>query len=362
MSSSEIHRPRLTRLRQTLASKRLDALLVTDMPNAFYLSGFTGSTAAVIVTMDASHILVDPRYSIQARQECPSAIVHDYQGKSTIMAAAELILDLRPGVVGFESDNLTLHLFRMLHNKLKGSTSLRSTRGLVKRLREVKDTHEVALIRRAAQITDAAFGAVLPQIKPGLTEKQIALMIDATMRSQGADKEGFETIAASGPNSACPHAHPTDRALQKGDLLKMDFGARFAGYHADITRTICLGKPDPRQLDVYNNVLEAQTRALAAIKAGAECKYIDSLARDHIIAAGFGDFGHGLGHSLGLEVHEEPRFSPTCGAALEAGMVMTVEPGIYIEGWGGVRTEDDVLVTQTGCEILTHSPKMLYTG
>lgn len=355
-----MHSARLARLRDVLAHRQLGTILVTDTSNVFYLSGFTGSTAALIVTPSESHILVDPRYSIQARDECPSALVHDYAGKPLIDAAAELVLELGISVAGFEADHLTVQSHRLLQNRLQGLCRLRSTRGLVRQLRQIKDAHEMTLIRRAAEITDAAFEAVLPEVEPGVTEKRVALMIDSAMRTLDADREGFETISASGPNSACPHAHPTNRILQAGDLLKMDFGARFARYNADITRTVAIGKPDARQREVYDTVLEAQSKAIAAIRPGANCKDIDSIARDHIAAAGFGDFGHGLGHSLGIEVHEEPRFSQTCDAVLEPGMVMTVEPGIYIAGWGGVRIEDDVLVTDTGCEILTHAPKGLH--
>jgi Xaa-Pro aminopeptidase len=360
LNSSEAHSPRLARIRELLTARHIDALLVTDMSNVFYLSGFTGSTAALVVTSSESHILVDPRYSIQARNECPSACVRDYSGKRTVEAAAELILELGSHTLGYEADDLTVDAFRLVQDRLQGSLKLRSTRGVVRRLRQIKDAHEVSLIRRAAQITDAAYEAVLPKVKPGMSEKQLALMIDSAMRSIGADREGFDTIAASGPNSACPHAHPTDRILQAGDMVKMDFGARYARYNADITRTICLGKPDRRQEEVYNVVLEAQSKALEAIAPGVSCKEIDSVARNHIVAAGFGDnFGHGLGHSFGIEVHEEPRFSQTCDAMLEPGMVMTVEPGVYIEGWGGVRIEDDVLITDTACEILTRAPKGL---
>ena len=363
MDSSNIHSPRLYHMRELIHDRDLDSVLVTDISNVFYLSGFTGSTAALVVTMDAAHILVDPRYSIQARQECACAVVHGFTGMSLLDAVADLIKEIGSKYVGYEADHVTVSSYRRLAGRLRGSTSLRSTSGLVRQLRQIKDPHEIALIRQASQITDSSLALVVESIKPGITEKQLALLIDSTMRSHGADREGFETIAASGPNSACPHAHPTDRAIRKGDFVKMDFGARYALYNSDITRTVCVGKPSAKQREVYQIVLDAQRKAIEAVAPGADCRHIDHIAREHIRAAGYGDhFGHGLGHSFGIEVHEEPRFSPTAQSILAPGMVMTVEPGIYIEDWGGVRIEDDVLVTETGCEILTHFPKELHQG
>lgn len=360
MILSDIHSTRLDRVRASLSARNLDALLVTDIGNVFYLSGFTGSTAALVVTMDKAHLLVDPRYSIQARQECPASCVRDYFGKPTIQAAADAILDIGPKSIGYEADQLNVQSFRVLSSRLRSSVSLRSTKGMVRVLRQVKDAHEIDLVRRAAEITDKALSAVLADFKPGISERQLALKLDSTMRSLGADKEAFATIAASGPNSACPHAHPTDRIIQEGDFVTMDFGARCDYYNADITRTICVGTPDAKRIEVYNIVRDAQVKAVQAIAPGAVCRDVDAVARNLIAKAGYSkEFGHGLGHSFGIEVHEEPRFSPTCDTVLQPGMLMTVEPGIYLEGWGGVRIEDDILVTETGCEIITRSPKEL---
>ncbi len=349
---------RLEKLRAMIAERRIDALLVTDIDNVFYLSGFTGSTAALVVTAQDSHILVDPRYSVQARAECPATQVHDYTGKSTIAAAAELINELQPSTVGYESDNLTVSAFRALRKSVRRSTVLRTTRGMVEKLRRVKDEHELGLIRKAAGIVDRTYEHVLTEIRPGITEKDLALIIDSTMRRLGADKEGFDTIAASGPNSACPHASPTDAVLQNGQFVKMDFGARYQRYNSDITRTVFLGKPTAEHRKVYQTVLDAQLRAIEAIAPGKAGKDIDAIARDYIASQGYGDkFGHGLGHGLGIAVHDGPGLSTTSDIVLEPGMVMTVEPGIYIEGWGGVRIEDDVIVTESGVEIITSAPK-----
>ncbi|MGB9619036.1 MAG: M24 family metallopeptidase, partial [Armatimonadota bacterium] len=259
---------RLDKVREAMRKARVDAVLVTHMPNVFYLSGFTGSTAALLVTAEDSYILVDPRYSVQARAECKLAEVRDYSGISLVKAAACLINELRPARVWFEPEYLTVSSYRELRRSIREPVRLRSVRDAIERLRRTKDQHEILLIRKACEIADAAFEAVLPQIKPGLTEKAVACLIDSTLRTLGADKEAFETIAASGPNSACPHASPTDAVLRDGDLLKLDFGARRQGYNSDITRTICLGKPSAKQAEVFEIVLEAQLRAIEAIAPG----------------------------------------------------------------------------------------------
>lgn len=348
---------RLSKLRQQMSGVGLDSFLITYIPNIFYLTGFTGSYGALIVTLEDSYLLVDSRYSIQARLECPDVVVKDFSGKSNIVASAGLANDLGVCRIGFESGNLTVSSHCRFRKLLDKSARLRSTSGLVEGLRGVKDEHEIALIREAARIADAAFDVVLNEIRPGLTEKDVALLIDSTLRKLGADKEAFETIAACGPNSACPHASPTDAVLQVGQLLKMDFGARYRMYNSDITRTICLGKPTAKQREIYQVVLDAQRMAIEAIAPGKTGKEIDSIARDYIASRGYGDnFGHGLGHALGIEVHDGPGFSQTSEIVLEPGMVLTVEPGIYIEGWGGVRIEDDVVVTKSGCFVVTHAP------
>ena len=330
------------------------------MSNVFYLTGFTGSTAALIVTLDAAHILVDPRYTLQAADECESAIVREFSGKSMIAAVGELIDELGPSRAGFEADDLTVSRHASLRGVVDSRTSFRTTRGVVEKLRRVKDEHEIALMRTAAGIADSAFEATLLEVKPGMTERQIALLIETTMRKMGADAAAFESVAATGPNSALPHAQPTDRVWQPGDLLKMDFGARYRRYNSDITRTICAGKPTKKQREVYQTVLDAQIKAIDAIAPGKSGREIDAIARDYISSKGYaGNFGHGLGHGLGISVHDHPALSSMSDLILEPGMVITVEPGIYIEGWGGVRIEDDVLVTESGVDVLTQASKEL---
>jgi len=343
-----------------MAAGNLDAVLVSDISNVFYLTGFTGSTAAAIVTETACWVLVDPRYSVQARAECARCTVVEYSGKSTVAAVGELLDDLKPRRLGYEADHLTVSLYRLLRSRTDSTTALRSTRGLVEALRRVKDPGEIELTRKAAGIADSAFRCVIREIRGGMSEKDVALLVDSTLRKLGADKEAFDTIAASGPRAACPHASPTDALLEPGSLLALDFGARYRHYNSDITRTVCLGQPSAKQKEVYGIVLDAQIRAIDAIGPGKAGKDIDAVARDFITSKGYGDnFGHGLGHSLGILVHDGPALSRTSDVILEPGMIVTVEPGIYIEGWGGVRIEDDVLVTESGAEVLTHAGKEL---
>lgn len=343
-----------------MTARKLDSLLVTSIDNVFYLSGFTGSTGTLLVTGEECYILVDPRYSIQARAECPDAEVKDYSGKTGTAAAAELAAELAPRTLGYEAGHITVTAYRELRRLVGRSTGLRATDGIVETIRRVKDADEIETIRTAARIADAAFDSVLTEIRPGITEREVALLIDTTLRRTGADSSAFPTIAASGHNAARPHASPTDEAVARGQMLKLDFGARYKGYCSDITRTIFVGKPTARQKEIYGIVLDAQLAAIEAIRPGAAGADIDSVARELIARHGYGDqFAHGLGHMIGIAVHDGPAFSATSKVVLEPGMAASVEPGIYIEGWGGVRIEDDIVVTEAGAEVLTRAPKEL---
>jgi len=348
---------RLEQIRREMNARRVDALLLTNLINIRYISGFTGSTATVVITADQAVILVDSRYVLQASKECPGFDVTLYSG-DVLKAAADIINEVSPNRLGFEPDYMTYSIHRKLRRLIARGTRLIGVKGIVEKLRMVKDEGEVEIIRRAAAVADECFSHIVKWVKPGMTEREIALEIDIFMRKQGAEKQSFDTIAAAGPNAARPHHQPTDAVLQKGQMLKLDFGAVVDGYCSDLTRTIFMGEPDERQCEVYNVVLEAQLAAIDAIAPGKKGKEIDAVAREYIQSKGYGDyFGHGLGHSLGLSVHDGAGLSPTNEAILEPGMALTVEPGIYIEDWGGVRIEDDVVVTDSGVEVLTKSTK-----
>ena len=353
-----MHNARLANLRNALKTLKLESILISDLYNIFYLSGFTGSAALLLVTENSCQIVVDPRYTVQAGEQCKAATVIEYFGKPTVVAISELINDLKPLSVGIEADCTNLVEYRHLRKYINKTISIKSTSDIVHKLRLIKDSHEIELIKKAANLTDAALAEVIPQIKPGVSEKDVALLIDYTVRKLGGDKEAFETIAAAGPHAACPHAEPTDYIISNGDMLKMDFGTRYKYYNADITRTIFIGDETDKFKKIYKIVLDAQLKAIEAIKPGKSGREIDRIARDYIASNGYGDnFGHGLGHGLGIEVHDSPAFSKTSSLILQPGMVLTVEPGIYIEGWGGIRIEDDVYVLEDGVEIITTSPK-----
>lgn len=355
-----VYEKRLANLRSQMQAKKLDSLLVSNIENVYYLSGFTGSSAALLITGDSCRILVDPRYTLQAREQCPSAEVVEFTSKTIMSAAGGLVAELAPRTLGFEAGHLTVGAYRELRKQAGRSTGLRATENLVESLRQVKDADEIKAIRTAAQIADAAFDAVLLEIRPGMTERETATLIEFTLRRMGADREAFPAIAATGPNAARPHASPTDTVLQRGQMLKLDFGGRYQGYCSDLTRTVSLGEPSDRLREIYEVVLEAQRAAIDAVRPGVSGADIDAVARDVITRRGYGpNFGHGLGHMIGIAVHDGAAFSATSKVVLQPGMTATVEPGIYIEGWGGVRIEDDILVTEHGVEVLTGATKDL---
>ncbi|MEN6519980.1 MAG: Xaa-Pro peptidase family protein [Armatimonadota bacterium] len=348
---------RLERIREEMSKQRVDAMLITNLVNIRYISGFTGSTATVIITNDEAIILVDSRYVLQASGECPDFDVILYSG-GVLEAAAEILDESAPKRLGFEPNCVTYSTHLELRRVVSKNTRLIGVKGMVEKLRMVKDSGEIDAIKRAVVVADKCFSHVVSWVKPGMTEREIALEMDTYMRKLGAEKESFDTIVAAGPNAACPHHQPTGDVLKEGQMLKMDFGALVDGYCSDLTRTIFMGEPDERQREVYNVVLDAQMAAIHAIKPGVKGSEIDTIAREHIKSEGYGDyFGHGLGHSIGLTVHDGDGFSQRSSIVLEPGMVITVEPGIYVEDWGGVRIEDDIVVTESGVEVLTKSTK-----
>lgn len=349
---------RLRRLRDEIASRDLDAFLVTDRVNVRYLSGFTGSYAVLVVSTDAAYLLTDSRYVEQAAGETYGCTVEQID-LGFVPGVADLIGRMDVAALGFEGSSITFAEWQDLNEAVDG-IELVPIENLVACFRQIKDDGETAVIRRAASLADQAFTHVSGIIRPGSTEREVALEIDYFMKSHGAEEAAFETLVAEGARSALPHAKPTDRVIREGEFVIMDFGARVDGYHSDITRTLLFGAADDRRLEVYEIVLEAQQKAIAAIRPGLQGWQIDTVAREYIGERGYGGFfGHGLGHGLGLEVHDGRILTSKSEVVLAPGMVVTVEPGIYIPGWGGVRIEDDVLVTESGVEVLTHSSRAL---
>lgn len=351
---------RIARLVESLSAAHLDGLLVTSLPNIRYLTGFSGSSALLFVTMRDTLLITDFRYKTQAVEEVGDIGRVAIETQSLWTGLWQLIPQIQGvHVAGFESAHLMHRDFERLLEA--GQRWLwRPAVDLVETLRERKDDDEVALIRQAALIATTALGHTLQGIAPGMTELQVAGLLEKALRDAGSEDFPFATIVASGPRSALPHARCTSREVRRDELLLLDFGATYHGYCADVTRTVVVGRADERQREVYEIVQTANATASGAVRAGMRGKDADALARSYIERRGHGEaFGHSLGHGLGLEVHEAPRLARTADAVLAPGSVVTIEPGIYHPGWGGVRIEDDVHLTADGVEVLTHFPREL---
>ncbi len=359
---------RIDRLRARLRVLELPAALITSTVNVGYLTGFTGSRAVLVVTEDDLRFITDTRYTVQAGRECATVIVGSeprrlrivVQGTTYEEQIVAAVRELGLSLLSVEGDVMPVSQFEPLGDALKEVT-LKPVADLVGPQRLVKDEGEIALIREACALVDRAFDYLLTLVRPGVRERDVALELEYWLRRQGAEKEAFPSIVASGPNSALPHARASDRQLQSGDLVTFDFGVRWRGYHSDLTRTVVLGRATERQRSVYAAVLASLEAGVVAIRPGVVGRAVDSAARAAIRDAGFeeGMFGYGVGHSLGRAVHDGSIMNSQAEWQLGEGMVFTVEPGIYLEGWGGVRIEDDVLVTATGAEVLTHAPREL---
>lgn len=347
---------RIERLRELFNGAGVEAVYITNPENRFYLSGFSGTAGALFISRDKKYLLTDFRYTEQAGRECPEFKIIQVKGAYP-EALQEIVAENGIPVLGCEGDHLTYNQYTALRDKLAG-TELEPVSGLVEGLRLCKDEIEIKCIIEAVRLADESFDRILPAIKPGVAERDVALQLEYFMRSMGAEEAAFKIIVASGPRSALPHGVASARIIREGDLVTLDFGAVYRGYHSDITRTVVLGRPEDKQREIYSIVLEAQMRAIAAVRAGVPASAVDRAAREFIEQMGYGAyFGHGTGHGVGLNIHENPRLSSKDDTVLKAGMVVTVEPGIYLPGWGGVRIEDTVLVEEGGCRVLTQSPK-----
>jgi len=340
-----------------MASARADAMLVSEMHNIRYLTGFTGSSAYVLITAGKKFFLTDSRYSTQARDEVKGYRIRIY--KKALEAITGVVAAEKAGAVGFESDFVTHEFFLRLRRQLRG-IKLKPMPGAAGKARVTKDPFEIERIRDSARVLDEGFKVAASVIRAGVTEKKAASLIETAFRDAGADKLAFDTIVASGERAALPHGKASERKMKRGDLVVVDMGVLLGGYNSDATRTFCIGRPTAEQKKVYDTVLEAQERAIERVAPGVSAAYVDAGARETIDRAGYSRyFGHGTGHGVGLDVHEAPYVGPTSKETLDVGMVITVEPGIYIPGWGGVRIEDMVLVTEKGFEVLTATTKDL---
>jgi Xaa-Pro aminopeptidase len=350
---------RRDRLRKLVQQAKADALLVTNFRNVTYLTGFTGDDSYLLVTLAGETLISDMRYSTQLEEECPGVKLEiRAPGDQMPPAVAAVAKRTRVKQLGIEAESAPVALERALGEALPG-VALVATSNLVERLRLVKDKNEVQQIREACRQAERAYEVVRALVTPQMTELELAAELEYQARRFGARALSFPPIVAVGPRAALPHATPSTTPLSKSDFVLVDWGADSGLYMSDLTRIVVTGKISPKLRKIYGVVLTAQLAAIDAIRPGLTCEQVDRVARRIISRAGLGPLGHGLGHGIGLEIHEAPRLTVGQKTKLRPGMTVTVEPGIYVPGWGGVRIEDDVLVTRTGCEVLSNVPKRL---
>lgn len=347
---------RIDKLNSFMNEKGLDAVIVLSDYNRRYLSGFTGTSGALVITPQERYLVTDFRYIDQASNQAPDfEIVNRSQG--LIPEVVALLEQLKVGKVGFEGHIVSYDTYLELN---KAQFSLESISDAIEDIRAVKDQNEIETIKKAAEIVDKTYEYILSIAKVGMTEQELKAELESKMLHLGASGPSFDTIVASGYRGALPHGVASDKKIEEGDMITLDFGAYYNGYVSDITRTFAVGQPDPKLVEIYNIVLEAQQTAVDKIKAGMTGKEADAIARDIIAEHGYGEyFGHSTGHGIGLEIHEQPMLARTVDTKLVPNNCVTVEPGIYIEGLGGIRIEDDILITENGNEVFTKCTKDL---
>lgn len=347
------------RFAQALAERKLDAFLVTHLPNLRYLCGFTGSSAVLGVSEGRAYFFTDGRYGEQSRAEVRGASIKVAKG-SPLAAAAAWLKKVRAGSVGLESERVTLAQKGTLSGLLPSRVRLLPVAGLVERLRAVKDAEEVERLRAAVKLASSLYGPLVKKIRPGTSESAMAAKLEYQARLAGAEGMSFATIVASGPRSALPHGVASSQLIVNNGFIVIDFGVILGGYCSDMTRTLYVGSPGSWATGVYHAVREAQQAAVDSVRPGAETGKVDQAARKVLAKEGLARyFTHSTGHGVGLEIHETPKLSRGQRETLQPGMVVTIEPGVYVPGKGGVRIEDMVLVTERGCEVLTPTPKEL---
>ncbi|KAB3537372.1 aminopeptidase P family protein [Alkaliphilus pronyensis] len=347
---------RIEGIRSLLKELDIDGILLFKPENRLYSSGFTGSTGYALITENSAKFLTDFRYLEQAKEQCPDFEIVEI---SRVKPLTDVLKGLSIKTLGFEEDFVTYSQYNDFCQKLEDVKLVPLDGGILK-LRSVKSKEELQIIEKAADITDLAFQHILNFIKPGQKETDVALELEYYMKKNGASKVSFESIVASGKRSALPHGVASEKIIEAGDLVTLDFGCTYKGYASDMTRTLIIGKATEKQKEIYNIVLDAQIKSLNAVKPGLTGKELDKVARDYITDKGYGEyFGHGLGHGVGLNVHELPHVNHIGDVPMEPGMVLTIEPGIYLPNYGGVRIEDLVVVTENGFRVLSKSTKEL---
>lgn len=348
---------RISAARRCLRKLEADLLIVSNLSNIRYLCGFTGSEGTLILSQDDGWFLTDSRYTSQAKGEVTGAQVIEFS--SRMESLVKILTDHNAARVAFEAGHTSVAAYQELSRRLSGVELVAADQEL-STLRVIKDADELALLEKVAGLASDSLLEVLDQIRPGMLERDVAWALEGAMRRRGGEGISFDFIVASGERGALPHGKASEKPILKGELVTIDYGALYRGYCSDETVTVSMGEPDPRQREVYETVRVAQQMAVDAARPGMAFKDLDAVARDYIAGNGYGDFfGHGLGHGIGLDVHEPPTVSFRSTATIEEGMVFTIEPGIYLPGWGGVRIEDSVVMESGGCRRITRVPKEL---
>ncbi|MFB6465852.1 M24 family metallopeptidase [Cytobacillus sp. Hz8] len=348
---------KLQRLREGFTSFGIDGLLISSAYNRRYISNFTGTSGVVLISSEKALFITDFRYVEQASKQCEGFEIVKQRG-TILDEVATQVKNLGIKRLGFEQDHVTFSEYKTYEEEVKAE--LVPVSDLVEKLRLIKTDAEIKILKEAANIADAAFTHILDFIRPGVTELEVSNELEFFMRKAGATSSSFDTIVASGYRSALPHGVASEKVIEKGDFVTLDYGAYYKGYASDITRTIAVSEPDEKLKEIYQIVFDAQAKGIEGIKPGISGKAADALTRDYISAKGYGEyFGHSTGHGIGLEIHEGPALSMKSDIILEPGMIVTIEPGIYIPGLGGVRIEDDTIITNDHNELLTHSAKEL---
>ncbi len=345
-------------INEILQDKSLDAILINSPENRYYLSGFTGTAGVMVITNERDHFITDFRYLEQAEEQVSGYQIKEIS-RNKEEKLAEFLTELNISSLGFEDDHISYEYYQKMTDLCEDITFV-PLKGSVKDLRITKEPEEIENIKKAVEITERAFDKLMNYIEPGRTEKELAAELEYLLRKEGGEKPAFDFIVASGKRSSLPHGVASDKKVTRGEFITFDFGTRFNNYCSDMTRTVILGEPDERQSEIYEIVLQAHREVSNNLKAGMTGVEADAIAREIITEAGYDDnFGHGLGHGIGIEVHEAPRLSTQSEDTLKPGMVVTNEPGIYISDWGGVRIEDDLVVEEDGCAVLNSSSKEL---
>lgn len=348
---------KLTRLRKAMEKVDVDGFLITSTYNRRYMTNFTGTAGVVLISLKEAKFITDFRYVEQASKQAEGYEIVQHKG-TVIEEIGKQVKEMKIEKLGFEQEYVTFALYKQYETTV--NAQLIPVSGIIENLRLIKTPSEIKILKEAADIADRAFTHILNFIRPGITEFDVSNELEFFMRKEGATSSSFDTIVASGIRSALPHGVATDKMIETGDLVTLDYGAYYKGYVSDITRTVAVGKPSEELIKIYDIVLEAQLSGMAGIKSGMTGKQADAITRNVIVEKGYGEyFGHSTGHGIGLEVHEGPALSIRSDLILQPGMAVTVEPGIYLPGVGGVRIEDDTIITIDGNEALTHSKKEL---